>query len=72
MFGIEAVPIPIFPVPLPVRYRIFYGNPITSHLSLQASDADDPDIVSDLAKKVQKRVAELIEQGLCERHGIFT
>ena len=72
MFGIEAVPIPIFPVPLPVRYRIFYGNPITSHLSLQASDADDPDIVSDLAKKVQKRVAELIEQGLCERRGIFT
>ena len=72
MFGIEAVPIPILPLPLPVRYRIFYGKPITSHLSLHTSDADDPDVVSDLAKKVQIRVAELIEQGLCERNGIFS
>lgn len=72
MFGIESVPIPILPLPLPVRYRIFYGNPITSHISLHPSDADDPDIVSDLANKVQKRVAKLIEQGLCERRGVFT
>ena len=72
MFGIEAVPLPVLPVPLPVRYRIFYGEPITSHLSLHPSDADDPDIISDLAKKVQKRVAKLIEQGLCERRGVFT
>jgi 1-acyl-sn-glycerol-3-phosphate acyltransferase len=71
MFGIESVPIPLILIPLPVRYRIFYGKPITDHLSLQPLDADDPEIVSDLAKKVQNCVDELIQKGLRERPGVF-
>ena len=51
MFGIEAVPIPLIPFPLPVRYRIFYGEPITEHLSLDSYMADDPDVVSELLSK---------------------
>ena len=71
MFGLESVPIPVVPIPLPVRYRIFYGEPLTDHLSLEPLDADDPDIVAALARKVQSCVAELLRQGLEERKGIF-
>ena len=71
MFGIEAVPIPLIPFPLPVRYRIFYGEPITEHLSFDSYMADDPDVVSELAQKVQMCVHDLIQQGLRERKGIF-
>ena len=59
MFGIEAVPIPILPLPLPVRYRIFYGKPITSHLSLDPSNADDPDILR-FGEEGSERSIELI------------
>ena len=71
IFGIEAVPIPLFPLPLPVRYRIFYGEAITEHLSMDVLMADDPDVVSQLAQNVQQCVHDLIQQGLRERKGIF-
>ena len=72
MFGIEAVPIPIVPLPLPVRYRIFYGDLITEHLNRDSSEADDPKVVEALAHKVQHAVDALLQEGLRERTGIFT
>ncbi len=72
LFGIEAVPIPVLPVPLPVRYRIYYGELLTEHLDLPEALADDPEIVQGLAKKVQQAVQELIQKGLRERKGIFS
>ena len=72
MLGIEAVPIPIFPFPLPVRYYIFYGAPIEVYRSLDSKDADDPEIVARVARQVQAEVERLIENGLEQRKGIFT
>jgi len=69
MFGIEAVPIPIIPIPLPVRYHIYYGEPI--HLNHRKEQADDPVIVQAAAKRVQNAVHELIQRGLKQRKGIF-
>lgn len=69
--GIEAVPIPMVPVPLPVRYRIYYGEPIPVHQEYPSSAADDPTVLKSVAKRVQNAVAELIEQGLAERDGVF-
>ena len=70
-FGIEAVPIPMVPVPLPVRYRIYYGKPIPVHQEYPSSAADDPIVLKSVAKRVQNAVAELIERGLAERDGVF-
>ena len=69
MFGIEAVPIPILPFPLPVRYHIYYGKPI--HFTYDSNQADDPNIVRSAAKKVQEEVDILVQRGLRERKGIF-
>ena len=72
VFGIEAVPIPIFPLPLPVRYRILYGELITDHLNRPSEEADDPQIVGALAGRVQAAVDALLKLGLNERKGIFS
>lgn len=72
MFGLEAVPIPILPFPLPVRYYIYYGSPIEVYKEFRSEDADDPTIVENVAKRVQKEVAKLIKKGLASRKGIFS
>jgi 1-acyl-sn-glycerol-3-phosphate acyltransferase len=69
--GIESVPIPIVPVPLPVRYRIYYGKPIHVEQEFSPSDADDPKVLSSVANRVKEAVNELIQQGLKEREGVF-
>jgi 1-acyl-sn-glycerol-3-phosphate acyltransferase len=71
LFGIGSVPIPISPLPLPVRYRIYYGEPIHVQQEFSSDVADEPQIVSMLAKRVENSVASLIEKGLDEREGIF-
>ena len=71
MLGLEAVPIPILPFPLPVRYYIYYGEPIEVYKNLQPEDADNPKIVARIAKQVQGEVDKLIKKGLKERKGIF-
>ena len=68
--GLSAVPIPVFPLPLPVRYHIYYGEPI--HFAHRSEDADDPEIVADAAKRVQHAVDALLQQGLKNRKGIFS
>ena len=69
-FGIESVPIPIVPVPLPVRYRIYYGKPIPVHREYSPDAADDPTILKLVAERVQQAVADLLKQGLSERGGV--
>ena len=69
IFGIEAVPIPVLPIPLPVRYHIYYGKAI--HFPYRSEDADDPEIVLKAAKIVQDAVDKLIKKGLSDRKGIF-
>ena len=69
--GVPEVPIPAVPVPLPVRYRIFYGEPIPVHEEFSPEDADDPDVVRIVAGRVQAAVDRLLKQGLAERKGVF-
>jgi hypothetical protein len=71
VFGIEAVPIPAVPVPLPVRYHIYYGEPIPIHREHGPDDADDPRVVAEAAARVQAAVQALLQRGLKERKGIF-
>ena len=69
--GKESVPIPIVPVPLPVRYRIYYGEPIAVQDEYPPEAADDPTVLKAVAERVQQAVAELLQRGLEEREGVF-
>lgn len=71
LFGIESVPIPILPVPLPVRYYIYYGEPIPVQLEYPPEAADDPKVLKAVAIRVQESVAALIKHGLAQREGVF-
>lgn len=71
LVGVPILPIPAVPVPLPVRYHLYYGEPIPVHREFSPADADDPVIVKETALRVKKAVAGLIEQGLSERKGVF-
>lgn len=71
MFGIEAVPIPAVPFPLPVRYHIHYGAPIDVHREFPPSAADDPAVVTAVAARVQAAVQALLARGLAERKSVF-
>ncbi|MBW2255218.1 MAG: hypothetical protein JRI25_11540, partial [Deltaproteobacteria bacterium] len=68
---IPYLPIPATLVPLPVRYHIYYGDPVRLDTEYDPSDADDPDAVREAALKVKARVQALLDKGLEEREGIF-
>jgi 1-acyl-sn-glycerol-3-phosphate acyltransferase len=71
IFGIEALPIPVVPLPLPVQYHIYYGPPIPTDRDYRPDQADDPEVVKEAAARVQDAVADLIEKGLAARKSIF-
>lgn len=71
LLGTGHLPIPAVPFPLPVRYHLYYGEPVNLHLEHAPEEADDPQTVRAAAAKVQAAVQALIERGLAERKGIF-
>ena len=71
LIGISAMPIPIVPLPLPVRYHIYYGDPIRLDLETTPDQADDPGVVREAADQVQAAVHDLLQRGLSERNGVF-
>jgi 1-acyl-sn-glycerol-3-phosphate acyltransferase len=68
---IPYLPITASPVPLPVRYHIWYGEPIRVDQDYSPDDADDPEKVREASARVKAAVQALIERGLKERKGIF-
>lgn len=69
LFGFPAFPLTVtgLPVPLPTKYRIYFGEPMTF-----TGPADDED--SELDKKVRNvraAIQALLNHGLRERRGIF-
>jgi len=64
-----VVPYPPFiaAVPLPVKYRLYFGEPM-----MFAGDADDDDeVLVDKVKTVRKRIDAMIQNGLREREHVF-
>lgn len=72
LFGAPFLPVSPIPFPLPVRYHIHYGAPISLYEGTSASDADSPQLVQQGAAQVQRAVQALIEHGLRTRKGLFT
>jgi len=69
--GLPALPItPTFPwlgplglMPLPVRYRIVYGEPMEFHRQFGPEGANDPRLVRYLSRQVRRRVQQLLDRG---------
>ena len=70
-FGAPHLPLPLTPVPLPVRYHLHYGEPLRLHEGLRPEDADDPEVVRRAARQVRRAVQSLVERGLRLRQGVF-
>jgi len=63
------VPYPPFVpvIPLPVKYRLYFGEPIVFE-----GDADDDDeVLDDMVKSVKNRLQSMIQIGLDEREAVF-
>jgi 1-acyl-sn-glycerol-3-phosphate acyltransferase len=71
--AVPYIPIPLTPLPMPVRYRILYGEPIPIADDYRPEDADDPERVREAAARVEAAVQGLIQEGLRQRGGrLFT
>lgn len=70
-FGAPYLPIPATPVPLPVHYHVWYGDPIRLHEQCPVGAADDPELAEEAAATVKAAVQALIDRGLEEREGVF-
>lgn len=69
-FGMPALPIifpQILPLPLPVKYRIYIGEP----MHFKGDGTEDDEEIKALVQKVKNRIQEMINQGLAERKNIF-
>jgi len=79
MFGFPFFPVtPTFPhmgpigmIPLPVRYRIYYGERINLHEEYDVDVLKDSDKVRELVEYVKGNIQGMIDKGLEERVGIF-
>lgn len=71
-FAVPYLPVPATPIPLPVRYHVYYGAPLRFDQEYTPEDADDPELVRAAAQRVKESVQALLDRGLSERKGIFT
>lgn len=75
LFGAPAFPItptwpllgPIGALPLPVKYRLYFGEPMT----FEGQPDDEDRIVRAQVQEVKDAIDALLKQGLSERQGIF-
>ena len=54
-------------VPLPVKYRLYFGEPI----QMTGDPDDDDDVLDDKARIVKHRIQSMIHTGLRERTHVF-
>jgi 1-acyl-sn-glycerol-3-phosphate acyltransferase len=78
LLGMPALPVifpHLLPLPLPVKYRIWFGEPMWFEGERDSGDDEggdeDDDVVAAHVKKVRNTIARMIEHGLERRKGIF-
>jgi 1-acyl-sn-glycerol-3-phosphate acyltransferase len=59
--------IPGMQLPLPVKYRIYYGEPI----AFEGDPDDDDAVIEEKVARVKAAIHRMIEKGLSERQGVF-
>jgi 1-acyl-sn-glycerol-3-phosphate acyltransferase len=76
MLGLPALPITVgFPwlgplglLPLPVKYRLYFGEP----MRFEGDPHEDDDVIEAKVEQVKEAMAALLARGRRERTGIFT
>jgi hypothetical protein len=79
MLGFPYFPVtPLFPllgplgfIPLPVKYFIYYGEPLHFYKEYPPEAVSDPETVRMLADKVQLIVQDMVNKGLEAREDVF-
>ena len=70
LFGFPSMPLifpHLLPLPLPVKYRIWFGEP----MEFKGSADEDDDVVAGHVKKVKHTIQRMITHGLEKRTGLF-
>ncbi len=70
LFGLPAAPVifpQMLPLPLPTRYRIWFGEPMT----FKGAVDDDDDVVAGHVKKVKHTIQRMVDYGLKKRSSVF-
>jgi 1-acyl-sn-glycerol-3-phosphate acyltransferase len=73
LFGSPSFPIVPYPpfvplLPLPVKYRLYFGEP----LEFKGDPDDDDEILQGMVQTVHNRIQSMLHLGLRERKGVFT
>ncbi len=59
---------PFVPIlPLPVKYRLYFGEPVT----FEGDADDDDDVIEERVRAVKNRLQSMIQIGLDERESVF-
>ena len=66
-FPIVPYPPFIAPLPLPVKYRLYFGEPMT----FSGDPDDDEEVLDDKVKQVRNTIQSMIHVGLREREHVF-
>jgi 1-acyl-sn-glycerol-3-phosphate acyltransferase len=67
LLGMPAFPLLLVPFPLPVRYRIFFGEP----MEFRGNPNDEDALIEEKVELVKGRIRSMLERGLRQRRSIF-
>ena len=71
LMGLPSLPIvpypPFLPLPLPVKYRLHFGEP----MHFTGDPDDDDEVLDEKVKQVRNRIQSMIHIGLRERQHVF-
>jgi 1-acyl-sn-glycerol-3-phosphate acyltransferase len=67
LLGMPAFPLVLLPLPLPVRYRIYFGEP----MEFRGNPNDEDSVIESKVEQVKSRIRSMLEQGLRRRRSIF-
>jgi 1-acyl-sn-glycerol-3-phosphate acyltransferase len=75
LLGMPAFPVtltwpwlgPLGMVPLPVKYRVYFGEP----MHFEGNPADEDDVIAEKVDQVKARIASMLADGLSARPSIF-
>lgn len=67
LLGMPAFPLVITPVPFPVRYHIYFGEP----MEFRGNPNDEDQVIEAKVEQVKARIRSMLESGLRRRRSVF-
>ncbi len=62
---------PLGMIPLPVKYKVYYGEPLHYYKDYPPEIVNDPNKIRELVEDAKSRIQQMIDNALEERAGIF-